>query len=142
MPSESAAPGMSSTPSMSPINQACLSGRAGANPTPQLPNTTVVTPCQHDGVSSGSQVIWPSKCVWMSTNPGVTISPSASIVRVALVPASDPASPTSVTTPSSTATSARRGRAPVPSTSVPPVMTRLVMGSPVRWLRSADSTRI
>ena len=33
---------------------------AGAKPTPQLPITTVVTPCQIDGVSSGSQVTWPS----------------------------------------------------------------------------------
>ena len=40
--------------------------------------TTVVTPCQQEGVSSGSQVIWPSKCVWMSTKPGVTMSPVAS----------------------------------------------------------------
>ena len=35
-------------------------GRGGANPTPQLPITTVVTPCQIDGVSSGSHVAWPS----------------------------------------------------------------------------------
>jgi len=32
----------------------------GAKPTPQLPNITVVTPCQHDGVSSGSHNAWPS----------------------------------------------------------------------------------
>ena len=69
-----------------------MSGRAGAKPTPQLPNTTVVTPCQQVGVSSGSQVIWPSKCVWMSTKPGVTSRPSASIVRRASVLASAPAS--------------------------------------------------
>ena len=31
-------------------------GRTGANPTPQLPITTVVTPCQLDGVTSGSHV--------------------------------------------------------------------------------------
>ena len=35
---------------------AAAPGRTGAKPTPQLPITTVVTPCQHDGVSSGSQV--------------------------------------------------------------------------------------
>ena len=51
---------MSSTPSISPMSHSCLSGAAGAKPTPQLPMTTVVTPCQHDGVSSGSQVAWPS----------------------------------------------------------------------------------
>ena len=60
IPSDSAAPGMSSTPSISPISQSCLSGCTGAKPTPQLPITTVVTPCQHDGVSIGSHVIWPS----------------------------------------------------------------------------------
>ena len=60
MPSASAVPGMSSTPSMSWISQSCRSGCAGANPTPQLPITTVVTPCQLDGDTSGSQVAWPS----------------------------------------------------------------------------------
>jgi hypothetical protein len=51
---------MSSTPSISPINQSCRSGRAGANPTPQLPVTMVVTPCQLLGASTSSQVAWPS----------------------------------------------------------------------------------
>ena len=37
IPSESAVPGMSSTPSMRPISHSWRSGRAGANPTPQLP---------------------------------------------------------------------------------------------------------
>ena len=56
MPSSSAAPGMSSTPSISWIRKSRSSGRAGAKPTPQLPITTVVTPCQPDGETSGSQV--------------------------------------------------------------------------------------
>ena len=60
MPSASAVPGMSSTPSMSWMSQSRLSGRAGAKPTPQLPMTMVVTPCQLEGVTSGSQVAWPS----------------------------------------------------------------------------------
>ena len=60
MPSCRAAPGMSSTPSMSWISQSRSDGRAGANPTPQLPITTVVTPCQPDGETSGSHVTWPS----------------------------------------------------------------------------------
>jgi hypothetical protein len=51
---------MSSTPSIRPINQSCRSAATGAKPTPQLPITTVVTPCQHDGVSCSSQVICPS----------------------------------------------------------------------------------
>jgi len=56
MPTERAAPGMSSTPSIRPMSHSWRSGFTGANPTPQLPITTVVTPCQHDGVSSGSHV--------------------------------------------------------------------------------------
>jgi len=32
-------------------------GRQGAMPTPQLPITTVVTPCQEDGVIAGSEQI-------------------------------------------------------------------------------------
>ncbi len=60
MPSASAVPGMSSTPSMSPISHSWRSGAAGAKPTPQLPISTVVTPCQDDGVSRGSQVACPS----------------------------------------------------------------------------------
>ena len=35
-------------------------GRQGAMPTPQLPITTVVTPCQGDGVAALSQHIWAS----------------------------------------------------------------------------------
>ena len=56
MPSESAAPGMSSTPSISSISISCWSGCAGAKPTPQLPTTAVVTPCQPEGSRCGSQV--------------------------------------------------------------------------------------
>ena len=60
IPSASAVPGMSSTPSMRPMSQSWRSGWAGANPTPQLPMTSVVTPCHDDGASSESQVTWPS----------------------------------------------------------------------------------
>ena len=80
-PSASAVPGMSSTPSSMPISQSCCSGvgLAGANPTPQLPIATDVTPWRLEGASIGSHVAWPSKWVWMSTKPGVTTSPSASM---------------------------------------------------------------
>ena len=56
MPSVSAVPGMSSTPSISEISQGSEPGLTGAKPTPQLPITRVVTPCRVDGSSSGSQV--------------------------------------------------------------------------------------
>ena len=48
-PSCSAAPGMSSTPSISSISRSWSAGCTGAKPTPQLPMTTVVTPCHDDG---------------------------------------------------------------------------------------------
>jgi hypothetical protein len=60
IPSARAVPGMSSTPSMSWMSQARSSTRTGAKPTPQLPMTMVVTPCQPEGDTSGSQVTWPS----------------------------------------------------------------------------------
>ena len=51
---------MSSTPSISSISRSWSAGRTGANPTPQLPITAVVTPCQLDGASWVSHVAWPS----------------------------------------------------------------------------------
>ena len=59
-PSWRAEPGMSSTPSISSIRRSWSAGWTGAKPTPQLPMTTVVTPCQADGSSRLSQVAWPS----------------------------------------------------------------------------------
>ena len=44
IPSCKAVPGMSSTPSIKPINQSLFSGLQGEKPTPQFPITTVVTP--------------------------------------------------------------------------------------------------
>ncbi|CFN99236.1 Uncharacterised protein [Bordetella pertussis] len=59
-PSCSAMPGMSSTPSISSIRLPRSAARTGANPTPQLPITTVVTPCQLDGARREFQMICPS----------------------------------------------------------------------------------
>ena len=72
---------MSSTLSIIAASVARSSGRHGANVTPQLPITTLVTPCQQLDVPIGSHAIWASRCVWMSTKPGVTRRPSASISR-------------------------------------------------------------
>ena len=60
IPAERAVPGMSSTPSISSISQVWRSRRTGAKPTPQLPITTVVTPCHAEGAITGSQVACPS----------------------------------------------------------------------------------
>ena len=45
--------------------------------------TTLVTPCQHEQLPSGSQATCASMWVWPSIKPGATISPSASIARSA-----------------------------------------------------------
>ena len=60
MPSASAVPGMSSTPSISAIRRSRSPSRTGAKPTPQLPITAVVTPWKQLGASSSSQLTWPS----------------------------------------------------------------------------------
>ena len=60
MPSCSAVPGMSSTLSMSSTSRSSAPGRTGAKPTPQLPMTIDVTPCQLLGVTCLSQQTWPS----------------------------------------------------------------------------------
>ena len=112
---------MSSTDSISPASTSAWPGRTGAKVMPQLPITTEVTPCQHDDDISGSQPIWASRWECRSTKPGVTVRPSASMTRPA-PPAST--SPTAVIRSPSTATSARRAGAPVPSTTVPSLITR------------------
>ena len=55
----------------------------GAREKPQLPITTLVTPCQQEQVPSGSQLTWASMWVWPSTKPGATTCPSASRVSLA-----------------------------------------------------------
>ena len=41
-------------PSIRLIRKSLVPGRTGANPTPQLPMTTVVTPCNDEGASCES----------------------------------------------------------------------------------------
>ncbi len=60
MPLRNTDDGMSSTLSIISMSQSRRSGAHGAKPTEQLPITTVVTPCQHDGERSPSQNAWPS----------------------------------------------------------------------------------
>ena len=94
--------GMSSTDSIISASSSRSASLHGAKVTPQLPSTTDVTPCQHDDEPIGSQASWASRWVWMSTNPGVTMQPSASIVRRP----SPSTSPTATTRSPSMATSA------------------------------------
>ena len=65
--------GMSSTDSIISASTVAPPFETGANVTPQFPKTTEVTPCQHDELAIGSHASWASKCVCISTNPGVTI---------------------------------------------------------------------
>ncbi len=52
--------GMSSTPSITLTKRSRCSARQGANPTPQLPPTAVVTPCDDEGASRSDHTAWPS----------------------------------------------------------------------------------
>ncbi len=125
--------GMSSTDSIISASSSRSPGLQGANVTPQLPSTTEVTPCQHDDDPIGSQASCASRWVWMSTKPGVTRQPSASMVRRASVSSS---TPTATMRSPSTATSPRTGSPPEPSTTVPLVITRSCMLSPWFFSRS------
>ncbi len=122
MPSCRAVPGISSTSSITAINASCASGVAlqGANPTPQLPITSVVTPWFEAGESSGSQVAWPSIWVCTSTQPGVTSLPVASISRRPR----PSILPRAAIFPDCTATSPTNAGAPLPSTMRPLRTTR------------------
>src|SRR2546423_7149628 len=99
----------------------CLSLSAhGASVKPQLPITTLVMPCQHEHVPSGSQKIWASMCVWPSMKPGATTRPSASSTWRA----PSRMRPMEAIRPSWTATSARKRGRPEPSITVPFLITR------------------
>ncbi|WP_428686553.1 hypothetical protein [Reyranella sp.] len=82
--------------------------------------TTDVTPCQQEQLPSGSHATCASMCVWPSMKPGEMINPSASIVGDAV----EVMRPISAIIPSLMPTSAVKRRAPEPSTTVPPRMTR------------------
>jgi hypothetical protein len=59
-PSVMTTPGMSSTPAITSTSTSWSSWRQGAKPTPQLPITTVVTPCADEGVRRSDQMDCPS----------------------------------------------------------------------------------
>ena len=60
MPSCIDASGMASVRTIVSIERSRKSGLHGANPKPQLPSTTDVTPCQLEIEHHGSQRIWAS----------------------------------------------------------------------------------
>ena len=83
MPSAMASAAMSSARSRLRTTRCRSSHRLGASVKPQLPITTLVTPCQQEQVPSGSQQTCASMCVWPSMKPGATTWPSASSVCLA-----------------------------------------------------------
>src|SRR5262252_4828531 len=70
MPARIASAGMSSARSRFFTTRCFSSGRHGARVNPQLPMTTLVTPCQHEHVPSGSHATCASMWVWPSMKPG------------------------------------------------------------------------
>ena len=92
----------------------------GASVKPQLPITTLVTPCQHEHVPSGSQKTCASMCVWPSMKPGATTWPSASMTSVA----DSRMRPIVAMRPCRTPTSARYRGKPDPSITTPFLITR------------------
>src|SRR5260221_5473704 len=119
MPAAIASVGISSTADRQRAYQSRSSGLHGASAKPQLLITTLVTPCQHEQLPSGSQATCASMCVWPSMKPGETIRPSASIVRLAAVVIL----PISTMRPSAMPISPEKRCLPEPSTIVPPRMT-------------------
>src|SRR6266404_1875040 len=106
---------------MRPSMNARDASDTGAYVQPQLPTTSVVTPCRIVLCAAGFVSRVKSLWLWGSTNPGQMTRPAASIVWWASAPSS---SPTAVMRPSSIATSPRNGAAPVPSTTSPSRISR------------------
>src|SRR5438093_11033434 len=72
-------------------------------------------------------------------NPGVTVMPRASIVRSAPAEMDDA---TSAVCPRATATSAKIGGRPLPSTTVPPRIRRSKLISPPRRISMSDAVKL
>ena len=116
MPSCSAVPGMSSTPSISSIEPVVAAGRARARSRRRsCRSTTVVTPCQADGVEHrvprGLAVV-----VRVHVDEARRDEQPGRVDDLAAAPPST-VPPTATMTPSLTATSPREPGRPVPSTS-------------------------
>src|SRR5262249_29890595 len=120
MPASMAAGGMSSARWRLRTTRCLFSLEHGASVTPQLPITTLVIPCQHDEVPSGSQKICASMCVWPSMKPGATTWPSASMTSRAR----SRMRPIAAMRPCRTPTSARYRGSPDPSMTAPFLITR------------------
>src|SRR5262245_54466124 len=85
---------------------------------PQLPTTSVVTPCRSALEAGRFSMSVKSEWLWMSKKPGQTYRPVASTTRSAS--AESGSRPIAAIRPEAIARSARRSGPPVPSTSVAP----------------------
>ena len=119
-----------------PMASSLCSLQVGMRESEQLPVSTVVTPCCGIGSQSGSQKSVGSRCVWMSMKPGATIAPPASIVRSPACGARS--GPISMIVRPLTRTSASKAAAPLPSTMLPPRISRSAMLSPLCCVSSGS----
>ena len=128
---------MSSTASRQRAIHSRSPGRQGARAKPQLPMITLVTPCQHEQLPSGSHATCASIWVWPSMKPGARISPSPSTTRFA----GARIRPISAMRPPATPTSARNRGAPEPSTTSAPrtSRSRVMLRLPEHALASAHA---
>src|SRR5690606_22538751 len=86
---------------------------------PQLPTTTVVTPCDSLGSMSGVRMTLVSSCVCTSMKPGASARPAPSTCSRA---GAAPSGPIAAMRPAARATSAWKPAAPLPSsTCTPPI---------------------
>src|SRR5262249_45253407 len=91
-------------------------GAIGAGEKLHMPTTSVVTPWRTLDSADGQPSYTRSECEWMSMKPGATIRPRASMVRAA---SPERLGPTATMRSFSMATSATTAGAPLPSTTVP-----------------------
>src|SRR4051795_8701413 len=112
---------------MSPQGRIASTIRSSDGPSENAsPNTSVVTPCSRSDAPVGSSCKVPHAWLSTLTKPGATVRPVTSMTVASTCCGT---SPTATIRSPSTATSARRAGAPVPSTTAPPRSTT-VAGMP------------
>ncbi len=79
-----------SSPAIDFFHASRCSGTIGASDIPSWPMISVVTPCAVLFVMAGSKSATRSEWLWVSTNPGATAIPSASMIFSAAAPSRRP----------------------------------------------------
>ena len=98
------------------LNSSLRSSFRGAAPEPQLGKTRAVTPCLMKLSAWGFTMMLVSEWLCMSTKPGLTVKPSASMIRSASAPLRGP---TPAILPSLIATLALNQGFPAPVSTLP-----------------------